>query len=133
MFFPEISEEVNKITILARKLKGEAFKDLQHNEVAELLKAHTEEVSEEETERLVTADKGEERETEDQNKAHEQRLTIFPISRTRNWPTSSCLKMGRMTHYILIKRYKTTSEGKCIKQLSSIFFQKKNPNKISHY
>lgn len=126
MFLPEISEEVNKITILARKLKDEGFEDLQHNEVAELLKAHTEEESEEEAECLVTADMGEERETDDQNKAHEQRLTIFPVSRKRNWPTSLCLKMGRMTHHILIKTYRTTSKGKCIKQLSFIFSPKKS-------
>jgi hypothetical protein len=34
---PEISEDVNKITILAMKLKGERFEDLQRNEVAQLL------------------------------------------------------------------------------------------------
>jgi hypothetical protein len=85
---PEISEEVNKITTLARKMKGEGSEDLQRYEVAELLTAHTDKVSEEETERLVTADKAEEGETYDQNKACEQRLAIFPVSRQRNWPTS---------------------------------------------
>jgi hypothetical protein len=84
----EINEVVNKITILARELKGERFEDLQCNEVAELLKAHTEEVLEEEPERVVAADKGEERETDNQIKAREQRLPIFPVSRQRNWPTS---------------------------------------------
>jgi len=79
--------EVNKITILVRKLKGERFENLQHNEVAQLLKAHSEEVSEEETEHLVAADKGEEQETDNQIKAREQRLPVFPVSRQRNWPT----------------------------------------------
>ena len=85
----EASKETQKLVGRStRKLDGEGFENSQLNEVAELLKAHTEDLSEEETEHVVTADKGEERETDDQNKGHEQRLIIFPASRQWNWPTA---------------------------------------------
>jgi hypothetical protein len=43
---PEIGENFNKITILARQLSGELLEYLQSNEVEDLLKAHIEESSE---------------------------------------------------------------------------------------
>ena len=131
MFLPEITEEVNKITILARKLKDEGFEDLQHNEVTELLKAHTEEVSEEKSECLVTGGKGEEQETDDQNIAHEQRLTNLYSIKEMELANFDVFNNGNDDP---LHSYQEIAEQFLNENESTIIFSpQKNPNKIVHY